>query len=129
VNQIRNLDEIVGVAAAGFSDSSLWEEAKKKDPDAIKRMIDKALEGTSVTVVFIGAQTAGRQFINYEIEQSIKRGNGLVGVQIHHLKDKGGNTDSVGITPAKLTAYKIYKYTNAADLKKWIEEAAKAAGK
>ncbi len=90
VNQIRNLDEIVGVAAAGFSDASLWEETKKKDPAAIKRMIDKGLEGTSVTVVFIGTESAGRQFINYEIDQSIKRGNGIVGVSIHHLKDITG---------------------------------------
>jgi hypothetical protein len=30
VNQIRNLPEIVGSAAAGFQDASLWEEAKRR---------------------------------------------------------------------------------------------------
>lgn len=29
VNQIRNIGEIVGTAAVGFHDASLWEEAKK----------------------------------------------------------------------------------------------------
>ena len=67
VNQIRNLPEIVDEAAAGFKDSSLWEEAKKKGDDAVKKMIDSGLVGTSVTVVCIGNKTAGRKFINYEI--------------------------------------------------------------
>ena len=131
VNQIRNMDEILGCSAAGFRDASLWEEAKKKGDAAIKKMIDEGLKGTSVTVVFIGNQTSGRKYINYEIEQSIARGNGLVGIQIHHLKDKDGNADIAGITPAALTkgGYKVYKYTTGAALKAAIEEAAKNAGK
>ena len=92
VNQIRNIPEITGCATAGFQDASLWEEAKKKGEAEIKKMIDKGLENTSVTVVFIGNKTAGRKYINYEIEQSIARGNGIVGIQIHHLKNKDGQT-------------------------------------
>jgi len=61
VNQIRNLPEVVDKAAAGFKDSSLWEEAKKKSDEAVKKLIDDGLHGTSVTVVCIGAQTAGRK--------------------------------------------------------------------
>jgi hypothetical protein len=131
VNQIRNLPEIVDKAAAGFKDSSLWEEAKKKSDDEVKKLIDNALHGTSVTVVCIGAQTAGRKFINYEIQKSIDRGNGIVGVQIHHLKNFGGETDGVGRTPSLLTqhGYSIYKYDDHTKLKSWIEAAAKAAGK
>lgn len=131
VNQIRNLDEIVGCAAAGFRDASLWEEAKKKGDAEIKKMIDDALKGTSVTVVFIGAKTAGRKYINYEINQSIARGNGIVGIQIHELKGHDGEKDSVGETPFLLTkgGYKVYKYADAEKLKARIEEAAKSAGK
>lgn len=131
VNQIRNIPNITGCSAAGFQDASLWEEAKKKGDDSIKKMIDKGLENTSVTVVCIGEKTAGRKFINYEIEQSIKRGNGIVGIQIHHLKDKDGTTDSVGNTPYKLTSnnYKVYKYVGHETLSKRVEEAAKNAGK
>lgn len=131
VNQIRNLDQIVGCAAAGFQDASLWEEAKKKGESTVKKMIDDGLNGTSVTVVFIGAQTSNRKYINYEIEKSIARGNGLVGIQIHDLKDKDGRTDAVGATPALLVSgkYPVYKYSSAAALKTAIENAAKAAGK
>jgi hypothetical protein len=129
VNQIRNIPNVTGCAAAGFQDASLWEEAKKKGEATIKSMIDKALENTTVTVVFVGSQTAGRQFINYEIDRSIARGNGLLGIYINHLKDREGKVDPPGATPAKLAAYKIYKYTDHDSLSKWIEDAAKAAGK
>jgi hypothetical protein len=131
VNQIRNIPEITGCAAAGFQDASLWEEAKKKGDAEIKKMIDKGLENTSVTVVFIGGKTAGRKYINYEIEKSIERGNGIVGIQIHHLKNQAGETDDAGTTPAKLTSggYKVYKYVDTEKLAARIDETAKAAGK
>lgn len=131
VNQIRNLPEIIDEAAAGFKDKSLWEESKKKGDVAIKKLIDDGLLGTSVTVVCIGSATAGRKYINYEIEQSIARGNGILGLQIHHLKSVDGTTGVAGATPALLTknGYKIYKYTTHADLKKWIDDAAADAGK
>jgi hypothetical protein len=131
VNQIRNLPEIVGSAAAGFQDASLWEEAKKKGDAAIKKMIDDALYNTSVTVVFIGHKTAGRKYINYEIQKSLERGNGLVGIQIHHLKDRSGNTDPVGDIPSLITNKNVpvYKYVDGVKLATRIEEAAKRAGK
>lgn len=131
VNQIRNMPNITGTAAAGFQDASLWEEAKKKGDKEIKRMIDKGLENTSVTVVFVTYGTANRDYINYEINQSIARGNGLVAVQIHHLKNQNGITGSAGAIPAQIKAngFKVYKYTNKEALARWIEEAAKLAGK
>src|SRR3970040_1348181 len=92
VNQVRNIPNVTGCAAAGFQDASLWEEAKKKGDAAIKKLIDDGLLGTTVTVVFIGAKTAGRTYINYEIEQSINRGKRILWVQNHHLKDKDCNT-------------------------------------
>ena len=131
VYQIRNIPNIIGSAAAGFQDASLWEEAKKKGDAEIKRLINKALENTSVTVVCIGAKTAGRKYINYEIAQSLERGNGLLGIQIHHMKDKDGKTDSVGTPPPRIekACFKVYKYVDKDKLAKRIEEAAKLAGK
>jgi hypothetical protein len=131
VNQIRNIPNVTGAAAAGFADSSLWEEAEKKGDATIKKLIDEGLANTSVTVVCIGYKTAGRKYIDYEIEQSIKRGNGILGVKIHHLKDKNGNTGPEGDTPSKLTGggYKVYKYSDHKELGEWIEKAAKDAGK
>ncbi len=131
VNQIRNIPNVTGCSAAGFQDASLWEEAKRKGDAAIKKLIDNGLDNTTVTVVCIGAKTAGRKYINYEIEQSMLRGNGILGLKIHHLKDRDGNTDSEGEVPHKLSSngYKVYKYTDVYDLARWIEAAAKDAGK
>ena len=131
VNQIRSMPNIIGSAAAGFHDASLWEEAKKKGDAAIKRLIDKGLENTSVTVVCVTHGTAVRKYINYEIDQSLKRGNGLLGIQIHHLEDQTGNTTSLGSIPSQIEreGFKAYKYVNKERLAVWIEQAAKLAGK
>lgn len=124
-NVVRNSGVVIGSAAAGFTDGSLWEEAKRKGDAEIKRMIRAGLEGTSVTVVLIGAETASRTYVNYEIEQSIARGNGLLGVRIHNIADRRGQTDYMGSTPAKLTAggYSTYTWSTAAEFGQWVEAA------
>lgn len=131
VNQIRSMPNITGTAAAGFQDASLWEAAKKQSDRAIKAMIDRALVNTSVTVVFVTYGTANRKFINYEIDKSIEKDNGLVAVQIHHLKDQNGNTGSPGAIPSQIEAngFKAYEYSNKEALARWIENAAKAVGR
>lgn len=131
VNQIRSMPNIIGASAAGFQDASLWEETKKKGDKAIKALINKGLQNTSVTVVCVTYGTVNRKYINYEIDQSIDRGNGLVAIQIHHLKDQNGNTGSPGAIPAQIEAngFKAYKYSNKEALARWIEKAAKLAGK
>ena len=131
VNQIRNLPEIIGTSAAGFTDASLWEKAKKEGDLAIKQMIDKALQNTSVTVVCIGNQTANRRYVEYEITKSLEHGNGLVGLQIHHLRDISGSTDLPGAIPSKITSsgFRVHQYINSSYLSQWIEEAARLAGR
>ena len=79
VNVVRNSHVVEGTAVAGFRDGSLWEEAKKKGDTAIKKMIDDSLEGTTVTCVLIGEKTSQREYVTYEIEKSIERGNGTAG--------------------------------------------------
>ena len=129
VNQIRNIPEVTGTAAAGFVDASIWEEAKKKGDEEIKRMIDAALNNTSVTLVCVNYGTATRKYINYEIDRSLARGNGLFAVVINHLKDSNRRADKPGAIPSKIAsnALKVYKYTNIDAFGRWIEEAAKVA--
>ena len=144
-NVVRNSWVTQDREAAGFWDASLWEEAKKKNDDAIKRMIDKGLEGTSVTVVLIGKETSDRKWVKYEIKESYKKGNGLLGVYIHNIKGKDGYTDTKGDNPfdyiyieradKKVYFSKMYPtydwvnddgYNNFGD---WVEKAAKKAGR
>lgn len=67
-------------------DRSLWEEAKLKNPSALKGMIDRGLEGTSVTCVLAGTEAWERPWVRYEIAKSVQRGNGLLAVRIHNCQ-------------------------------------------
>ena len=131
VNQIRSMRNVKSTSAAGFEDASLWEEAIKKGDQEVYRMIDEALQDTVVTVVCVTNGTTDRKYLDYEIDQSLARGNGLVAVQIHHLKDQNGETGSASNIPSKIQSnlFKAYKYINEEALAHWIEEAAKLAGK
>jgi hypothetical protein len=99
VNQVRQSWVTKDRETAGFWDASLWEKAKKMGDAAIKKMIDDALRNTSVTVVLIGAETAHRTYVRYEITKSYEKGNGLLGVYIHNLKDPDGKNDTKGSNP------------------------------
>jgi len=85
--------------SAGFWDAAAWEEVKKKGEDAIHRWIDSQLNGTSVTVVLIGAETSTRPYVGYEIKQSHNKGNGMLGIYIHNMRDSNGRTDVRGNNP------------------------------
>ncbi len=124
----RNAGQFDARAAAGWTDASLWEETKRKGPAAVRRLIDEGLDGTSVTAVLIGAHTAQRDWVTYEIEQSIIRGNGLLGVRIHNLKDQYGKTSTRGAVPKALADYRVYAW-DALRFGKWVELAAIDAGK
>ena len=128
VNVVRNSAMVEGVSAAGFHDQSLWEETEKKGDDAVRRLIDTGMVGTSVTVVLIGAETASRTFVSYEIEKSVARGNGLLGVRINNIKDKSGRMDSPGAIPPALTKAGSPVYTwEYGKLGEWVENAYRAA--
>jgi|AntDeeMinimDraft_4_1070355.scaffolds.fasta_scaffold11305_1 hypothetical protein len=99
VNQVRNSWVAQGREAAGYVDAAEWEEVQKRSEEEIKNWIDNQLHGTSVTAVLVGNETAGRKYVKYEIKESLKRGNGIVGIRVHRLKDKEGNTDSKGSNP------------------------------
>lgn len=131
--------------AAGFVDAADFEEVKKGGDAAIKKWIDNQLLSTSVTVVLIGSDTSNRPYVQYELQKSYARGNGMLGIYIHKLKDKNGNTSSKGDNmfgeigkdgsgnpvyfSSSYTCYDWVDDDGYNNLGKWIEEAAKKAGK
>jgi len=135
VNQVRNSNIVEGFESAGFIDSSLWEESRKKGDAAIKKLIDDGLKNTTVTVVLIGAKTSEREYVDYEISQSWKKGNGLIGVYIHNLKDQNGNTDVKGADPFVKLDYKgirTYDWINDngyENIDDWVDAAYERAQK
>lgn len=120
-NQVRNCNVVVGTDIAGFFDHSEYETAKKLGDAGIRRMIDRHLENTTVTVVLIGNQTSSRPWVQYEIKESIARKNGLLGIQIHHLKH-GQQTDLPGATPVVPYGVDFPVYQWDADVKRFARE-------
>ena len=100
-NVVRNSNTVRPNHVNGntFFDASLWEAIKLKGVDALKRLIADGLNNTSVTAVLIGSDTASRPWVQYEIEESMRRGNGLLGVRIHNVKGIDGRTSSAGVNP------------------------------
>ncbi len=142
-SQVRNIGVVEGNKPAADND---WETIKKGGDAKIKAWIDAQLDGRSCTVVLIGADTAGRKWIDYEILTSWNSEKGLVGIYIHNLKDFSGQQTSKGSNPfttftmnrdqSKMSsivkAYDppssdskaVYKYISD-NLSAWIEEAVK----
>lgn len=94
-SQVRNMGVVEGNKPASDND---WETVTSGGDAAIRRWIDAQLAGRSVVVVLIGSRTAGRKWVDYEIEKGWKDGKGVLGIYIHNLKDvnekqatKGGN--------------------------------------
>jgi hypothetical protein len=97
--QVRNSNVVATEDQYGFVDAADWESIKKKGDAAIEAWIDDQLQNTSVTVVLIGAETADRDWVQHEILKSWNRGNGIVGIRIHNIKDQDKNTDTAGRNP------------------------------
>ncbi len=88
---------------AGYFDKSIWEEAQKTSPLALKRLINSALIGTSVTCVLIGSLTYQRPWVRYEIFRSIYQGKNLLGVHINGIKCKDSKIKDLGPNPFDYT--------------------------
>lgn len=63
-----------------FDDYSVKEAFDSANADYIKRQIRDRIDRCSVTVVYLSDQTAGSKWVNWEIEESLKRGKGVIGV-------------------------------------------------
>ncbi len=129
VNKFRQLPRVIAGAAAGFQNATVWEKAKLRGDDAVHGLIKDGLNNTTVTVICVGHMTSYRKYVTYELERSLERGNGLVGITINQLSDEHGVVDPDGTVPPLLpiAGYKVYKYANKQGLVTWIEEAAEIA--
>jgi hypothetical protein len=126
---VRKSSQFKSSITPEWIEASIWESAKTKGDSAVQKLIDNALMGTSVTGVLIGARTASRRWVKYEIRKSIERGNGLLGIYIHNIKDFDGKTDSKGANPLP-AGYPVYDWINDdgyTNLGAWVDRAYDAA--
>lgn len=127
---VRKSGVIKGNQISGFVDHADFVKLELQGDIAIKRWIDSQLEGSSVTVVLVGANTNKSKWVKYEIDQSIARGNGLLGIDISKVADfNRPTTDCCGPMPQ---GYAFYRWNNDKgydNLAIWIQKAAKDAGR
>ena len=99
-----------------FDDHSVKEPFDSSDADYIKDEIRKKIDRCSVTVVYLSEKTASSKWVNWEIEESIELGKGVIGVY------KGDKAPTNAPSAFKRNGCKFVKWEHAA-LMKAIEEA------
>ncbi|MFZ1528061.1 MAG: TIR domain-containing protein [Ferruginibacter sp.] len=95
-SQIRSMGKIEGNSVVS---SNSWEEVTSGGDKAIEKWINDNMSGKSCVVVFVGKNTAGRKWINYEIRKAWEDGKGILGIYVHNLKDSDGNQTAKGNNP------------------------------
>lgn len=63
-----------------FDDYSVKEAFDSTDADYIRRQIREKIDKASVTIVYLSDNSARSRWVNWEIEESLKRGKGVIGV-------------------------------------------------
>ena len=140
-SKVRNIGMVEGNRPVT---DNKWEQIKRGGSKAIQNWIDGQLEGKTCTVVLIGAKTAERKWIKYEIKKSWEEGKGVLGIYIHNLLDSYGRKSTKGrnpfsdftierngkrlssivktYDPPRLTSRGVYSYISA-NIANWVEEA------
>ncbi|MBV4365944.1 TIR domain-containing protein [Erwinia phyllosphaerae] len=85
--------------SVGFYDASVFEASQKESDNALKNFLRDGLKNTSVTCVLAGQYTASRRWVRYEIVRSVLKGNGLLTVDIHGVKNNANILGKKGIDP------------------------------
>lgn len=130
VSQVRNCNVISNHQFNDFLDKADWEKVKKSGDAAIKNWIREQLKGTSITVVLIGKETSSRKYVRYEILESHKKGNALLGIRINNIRDENTAIDSTGQNPfllfTEIRHVPIYDWVRdngQTNIAKWINDA------
>lgn len=108
-----------------FIDASLWEEAQARGDAAVQGLIDAALGRATVTAVLIGANTASRRWVKYEINESIRLRKGLFGIHIYRIEDQDGQESTRGVNPLP-SEYPVYRWNSdrgSENLGRWVNAA------
>ena len=105
-----------------FFDSSLLTPVQSQDVNYIMQAIRTRMENTSVTVVLIGSTTYKSSWVEWEIKESVRRGNGILGIRLKG-QDNAVPPAAMSVPRARIGNWLPDQFGD------WIEAAAKLAGK
>ena len=95
VQQIINM----GVVDGQHINSQNWETVKRQGDKAIEDWIEEEMKYKSAVIVLNGRYTAGRPWVQYEIQKAWQIRKPLLAIDINGLEDSTGNTDAQGNNP------------------------------
>jgi hypothetical protein len=109
-----------------FVGRHLLDPVKSDDSDYISRKIREQITGSSVTVVLIGDETAGSEWVAKEIEWSLDKQppNGIVGIRLNSQAEIPQTLEHCG---AEILNW--YEPEDVHEFQDAIERAAAAAGR
>lgn len=93
---VRNIGVVEGNRPATDNE---WEKRQERWRQGHPEVDQRSDVGRSCAIVLIGRTTAGRKWINYEIQQAWADGKGLLGIHVHNLEDKNGKQTTKGRNP------------------------------
>ncbi|WP_417909045.1 TIR domain-containing protein [Candidatus Electronema sp. PJ] len=96
VQQIRNIGVLEKNEPLSPND---WEQLKRTGETSVKHWIDENMKHKRCVIVLVGAETAKRPFVRYEIEKAWNDGKGLFGIYIHNLRCPRNSTSAIGQNP------------------------------
>ena len=101
-SQVRHIGTLEGNSVVSDND---WETITDGDDQKVRDWIDSQLVGRSCLIVLVGENTASRKWVRYEISKAWSMGKGVVGINIHGLKNSDGETASLGLNPFDYVNY------------------------
>lgn len=105
VQLIRNMGSVEGRKLLNAQE---WEAVRVNSDDAIRYWIEEQMKWKSTVVVLIGAETASRRWVKYEIQRAWDLRKPLLGIRIHGLSSLG-STDIEGADPfCSINGYRGY---------------------
>lgn len=105
-----------------FFDSSLLTPVQSQNVNYIMQSIRDRMSNTSVTVVLIGPTTHKSSWVDWEIKETVRRGNGLLGIRLKG-NDYATLPAALAVPRARVGNWQPEHFDQ------WIENAARLAGK
>ena len=95
-HQVRNIGVLEGNEPTS---PNSWEMIKRGGDNSIQRWIDENLKYKQCLIVLVGAETASRKWVKYEIEKAWNAGKGVFGIHIHNLNCPRNGRSNKGLNP------------------------------
>ena len=97
--RVQQVVQMGAVEGQRILNSQDWQQVKRRGDQAIRTWISQQMAYKSAVVVLVGAETATRRWVQYEIAKAWDEGRPLVGVRVNRLTDREGRTDPPGPNP------------------------------